>query len=32
MAWLMKVLDAGKKSIPLPELPPAVWTNFVRKV
>jgi multimeric flavodoxin WrbA len=30
MAWLMKALESAKKSIPLPVLSPAVWTNFVR--
>jgi multimeric flavodoxin WrbA len=30
MAWLLKCLAAGKKETPLPELPPRVWTNFIR--
>ena len=30
MAWLLKCLAAGKKEIPIPDLPPRVWTNFIR--
>jgi hypothetical protein len=30
MAWLIKAVDMGKKSIPLPEAEKRVWTNFVR--
>jgi multimeric flavodoxin WrbA len=30
MAWLMKAVDMGKKSIPLPEADKRVWTNFIR--
>ena len=31
MAWLLKCIDAGKKAgVPLPELEPRVWTNFIR--
>ena len=30
MAYLMKVLEAGKAQIPQPELPRKVFTNFVR--
>jgi multimeric flavodoxin WrbA len=30
MAWLMKAVDMGKKSIPLPEAEKRVWTNFIR--
>ncbi len=29
MAWLLKILDAGK-TVPLPETPPRVSTNFIR--
>jgi multimeric flavodoxin WrbA len=29
MAWLLKTLEAGKKTIPHPELPPRKWTNFI---
>ncbi|HBD64137.1 MAG TPA: flavodoxin family protein [Clostridiales bacterium] len=30
MAWLLKVIDAGKKEIPFPAEDKRVWTNFVR--
>lgn len=31
MAWLLKCIDAGKKAgIPLPELEPRIFTNFIR--
>lgn len=31
MAWLLKCIDAGKKAgVPLPELEPRIWTNFIR--
>jgi multimeric flavodoxin WrbA len=30
MAWLLKVLEAGKKDVPSPEPIPRVWTNFIR--
>lgn len=30
MAWLLKVVDAGKKSVPMPENEPRVMTNFIR--
>ena len=30
MAWLMKVLEAGKEQIPCPRPEPAVQTNFIR--
>jgi multimeric flavodoxin WrbA len=30
MAWLLKVLDAGAKEAPPPELPKREWTNFIR--
>ncbi|MCL2008778.1 MAG: flavodoxin family protein [Treponema sp.] len=30
MAWLIKVLAAGKKEIPLPEHPKRAFTNFIR--
>jgi multimeric flavodoxin WrbA len=30
MAWLMKAVDMGEKSIPLPETEKRVWTNFIR--
>lgn len=30
MAWLLKVMDAGKKSVPLPEEDDRVITNFIR--
>jgi multimeric flavodoxin WrbA len=29
-AWLLKTLSAGKKTVPLPEPEPRVWTNFIR--
>ena len=29
MAWLLNALDAGKKTTPLPDLGPRVWTNFI---
>jgi multimeric flavodoxin WrbA len=29
MAWLLNALDAGKKTAPLPDLGPRVWTNFI---
>ena len=29
MAWLLKVLDRGKKEIPPPVHPKRPWTNFV---
>lgn len=30
MAWLLKIIDAGKGSIPLPKDEPKVMTNFIR--
>ena len=30
MAWLMKIIDHGKKEIPAPEMTPKVLTNFIR--
>ncbi len=30
MAWLMKAVEMGKKSIDLPEAEKRVWTNFIR--
>ena len=30
MAWLLKVVAAGKESVPLPEDEPRVMTNFIR--
>ena len=30
MAYVMKVMEAGKSQIPLPELPRKAYTNFVR--
>lgn len=31
MAWLLKCIEAGKKAgIPLPELEPRIFTNFIR--
>jgi multimeric flavodoxin WrbA len=30
MAWLMKAVELGKKSLPLPEADKRVWTNFIR--
>lgn len=30
MAWLLKVIDAGKETIPLPEEETRVMTNFIR--
>ena len=30
MAWLIKALAAGKRDIPLPELPKRKFTNFIR--
>ena len=30
MAWLLKTVDTGKKSIPLPETESRKWTNFIR--
>jgi multimeric flavodoxin WrbA len=30
MAWLIKTLELGKKSIPLPKEEEHVWTNFIR--
>ena len=30
MAWLIKCLEAGKKTVPLPELPERKRTNFIR--
>lgn len=31
MAWLLKCVEAGKKAgIPLPELEPRIFTNFIR--
>jgi multimeric flavodoxin WrbA len=29
MAWLMKTLEAGKKTLPHPDNTPRVWTNFI---
>ncbi|MCL1814061.1 MAG: flavodoxin family protein [Treponema sp.] len=29
MAWLIKCLEAGKKEVPMPELPPRKRTNFI---
>lgn len=30
MAWLMKVLEQGKRTLPPPEMEPKIMTNFVR--
>ncbi len=30
MAWLLKTVDMGKQSLPLPEAEKRVWTNFIR--
>jgi len=30
MAWLMRVMEAGKKEIPAPAMPAKVMTNFIR--
>jgi multimeric flavodoxin WrbA len=30
MAWLLKVIDASKGSIPLPSDEERIWTNFIR--
>ena len=30
MAWLMKVMEAGKKQVPAPERTAKVLTNFIR--
>ena len=30
MAWLIKVIEAGKKTIPLPQEEERVFTNFIR--
>jgi hypothetical protein len=30
MAWLMKVMEAGKREVPPPEAVQKVMTNFVR--
>ncbi len=30
MAWLMKCIEAGKGSVPMPEQEDRAWTNFVR--
>ncbi len=30
MAWLLKIIDAGKENIPVPEEEDYVMTNFIR--
>ncbi len=30
MAWLMKVMEAGKNEVPVPEQAVKIMTNFVR--
>ncbi len=30
MAWLLKAVEAGKATIPIPEEEERVWTNFIR--
>ena len=32
MAWLMRVMEVGKKSVPAPEQAIKTMTNFIRKV
>jgi multimeric flavodoxin WrbA len=29
LAWLLKTLDAGKKSVAFPDLGERAWTNFI---
>jgi multimeric flavodoxin WrbA len=30
MAWLMKIVEAGKNTVPKPEKEEKVWTSFIR--
>ena len=30
MAWLLKLIDAGRDTVPLPENEQRVMTNFIR--